>query len=393
MKGKEQMIAASEPALAPGPLAREASESVGTFTPQSPAPGPLARKAGESVGTFTAQSLAPSPLAREAGEGQGVLTPESLSPLWFVRYRITLIPRTSLVLPLHSRGSTIRGAFGITLRRLVCHDIDLVCRTCSLEPTCAYPQSFEPRPPANSDRLSNFQDLPRPFVFDPPATESPDFPSGVPVTFGLTAIGRATRLVPYFVSAFRTLADEGLGPRRAKFDLVNVAALDARGAATAIYENTTPLVRLTAPTLRAADLVKPGDSRRTNLALRFTTPLDLKDHGVPVGIPEFAPLIRRLRDRANALATFFADGPLHLDFKGISALAEGVKLVKNGTRLIEINRTSSRTGQRHDVGGLVGEAEYEGDGIGKLMALVRIGEVVHAGKHAAFGNGGMEVGG
>jgi CRISPR/Cas system endoribonuclease Cas6 (RAMP superfamily) len=70
-----------------------------------------------------------------------------------------------------------------------------------------------------------------------------------------------------------------------------------------------------------------------------------------------------------------------------------VKLVKNDTRLVEVNRRSSRTGQRHDVGGLVGEATYEGDGIGRLMALVRLGEVIHAGKHAAFGNGGMEVGG
>ena len=93
------------------------------------------------------------------------------------------------------------------------------------------------------------------------------------------------------------------------------------------------------------------------------------------------------------MATFFADGPLDLDFKGISALAETVRLVRNHTRLLEVNRRSSKTGQRHDVGGLVGEAEYEGDGIGKLMALVRVGEVIHAGKHAAFGNGGMEVGG
>jgi len=331
--------------------------------------------------------------ALESPPPPGPLTPESLAPLWFVRYRITLIPRTALVLPLHSRGSILRGAFGITLRRLVCHDIDLACPTCPLESSCAYPQSFEPRPPADSDRLSNFQDVPRPFIFDPPSSESPDFPAGVPVTFGLTAIGRAARLIPYFVSAFRTLADEGLGPRRAKFDLVNVAAIDAGGAATAIYEKTTPLVRLAAPTLRAANLTKPGDTARTTLTLRFSTPLDLKDHGVPVGIPEFAPLIRRLRDRANALATFFADGPLDLDFKGISALAEGVKLVRNGTRLIEVNRTSSRTGQRHDVGGLLGEAAYDGEGIGNLMALVRVGEVVHVGKHAAFGNGGMEVGG
>jgi CRISPR-associated endoribonuclease Cas6 len=320
-----------------------------------------------------------------------LVSAEALSALWFVRYHITLVPRSALVLPVHSRGSMIRGAFGMALRRLVCHDLDLSCRTCPLEASCAYPQAFEPRPPANADRLSNFQDVPRPFVFDPPAAEEAEFAPRQPVTFGLTAIGRAARLVPYFVSAFRNLADEGLGPRRARFDLLEVAALDAAGTHTAIYQNTTPLVRLTAPTLRADDLVKPGDTTRTSLLLRFTTPLDLKDQGVPVGIPEFAPILRRLRDRANALSTFFGDGPLDLDFKGISAVAEGVKLVRNATSLIEVNRRSSRTGQRHDVGGLIGEAEYEGQGIGRLMALVRVGEVMHVGKHAAFGNGRMEV--
>lgn len=314
-----------------------------------------------------------------------------LTSLWFVRYRIRIVPRTPLVLP-HLRGGTVlRGAFGLGLRKLVCHDLDLACRTCPLESTCPYPFTFEPRPPADSDRLSTFQDIPRPFIFQVPA--GPDFPAGRPVDFGLTVVGRAARQVPFFVRAFRNLSDEGIGPRRTRFDLLEVAALDAHGQHAAIYDHSTPLVRLAAPTLRAADLMTEGDGQRTTLTLRFPTPLDLKDQGVPVGVPAFAPIIRRLRDRANALSTFFADGPLPLDFKGVSTMAETVKLVRNDTRLVEVTRRSTRTGQRHDLGGLVGQAEYEGEAIGKLMALVRVGEVLHAGKHAAFGNGAMEVGG
>jgi hypothetical protein len=342
-------------------------------------------------GTHPALAPAPSPLAREAGEGQGEgITTHSLAPLWFVRYRIRIVPSAPLVLPPFRSGTILRGAFGLALRRLVCHDLDLACRACPLESTCPYPFTFEPRPPAGSARLSTFQDIPRPFIFDVPSAT--DSPAGRPIDFGLCAIGRAARLVPYFVSAFRNLSDEGIGPHRTRFDLQEVAALDAQARHVTVYQAATPLVSLTAPTLRPADLMKEGDSDRTTLTLRFPTPLDLKDQGVPVGIPEFAPLIRRLRDRANALSTFFADGPLPLDFKGVSAMAETVRLVRNETRLLEVNRRSTRTGQRHDVGGLVGEASYEGEAIGRLMALVRVGEVVHAGKHAAFGNGGMEVG-
>lgn len=314
----------------------------------------------------------------------------ALAPLWFVRYRIRIVPRTTLVLPHLRSGAVLRGAFGLGLRKLVCHDLDLACRTCPLESTCPYPFTFEPRPPADSDRLSTFQDIPRPFVFHLPAGS--EFPARQPVDFRLTVVGRAARQVPFFVSAFRNLSDEGIGPRRTRFDLLEVAALDAHGQHAAIYDHGSPLVRLAAPAQHPADLMMAGDELRTTLTLRFPTPLDLKDQGVPVGIPAFAPIIRRLRDRANALSTFFADGPLSLDFKGVSAMAETVKLVKNDTHLVEVNRRSSRTGQRHDLGGLVGEAEYEGEAIGKLMALVRVGEVLHVGKHAAFGNGGMEVG-
>jgi hypothetical protein len=263
---------------------------------------------------------------------------------------------------------------------------------------CPYPEAFEPAPPKNSDRLSNFTDIPRPFVFDPPADVRAQFRPGETVEFRLTVVGRASRLTPYFVSAFRKLADDGLGPKRARFDLKEVVA-QAPGEvpmlhgieAISVYKDTEPLVRSDAPKLRASNLVRPADLKQTRLTLRFSTPVDLRDHGAAVVIPEFAPIVRRLRDRASSLAAFFGDGPLELDFKGVSALAETVRLVENCTRVVTVNRRSSKTGHRHDIGGFVGEATYQGDAIGRLMPLIRVGELMHVGKHAAFGNGRIEV--
>jgi hypothetical protein len=321
------------------------------------------------------------------------VTPAALAPLWFVRYRLRLVPRAPLVLPLHGRGAILRGAFGITLRRLVCHDLSLACRTCPLVDDCPYPNTFEPRPPAGGDRLSTFSNLPTPFVFDVPTADRTEYHPGQTLEFGLTVIGRAARLVPYYVTVFRQLAEEGIGPRRGRFDLIEVTAVSHTPGEPGlpVYRNTEPLVRLSAPTLRAADLVRDGDTTRSRLTLRFVTPVDLRDRGVPVEVPHFGPIVRRLRDRASTLAAFFGDGPLDLDFKGVSTLADGVRLVENRTRPLAVNRRSSRTGERHDIGGLIGEATYEGAAIGRLMPLVRLGEVMHVGKHAAFGNGGMEV--
>lgn len=70
---------------------------------------------------------APSPLAREAGEGQGEGLTAALAPLWFVRYRIRIVPRAPLA-----------------LRRLVCHDLNLACRAC--------PHRCEPPPGCSATR-------------------------------------------------------------------------------------------------------------------------------------------------------------------------------------------------------------------------------------------------
>lgn len=334
----------------------------------------------------------PSPAAgaRDPRSAPDGVTAAELARLWFVRYRLRLAPRGVLVLPLLGRGAILRGAFGGLLRRLVCHDLTIACRSCPLVGGCPYPNTFEPRPPDGGDRLSTFSNLPTPFVIDVPTDGRDEYRPGEVFEFGLTIIGNAVRLAPYYVTAFRQLADEGIGPRRARFDLLDVTAAGT-GRATVLYRNTEPLMRLETPPLRATDLAHEGDGRRTQVTLRFVTPMDLKDRGVSVVVPEFGSIVRRLRDRASTLATFFADGPLDLDWKGISALADAVNLVENRTRVITVNRRSSRTGQCHDIGGIVGEATYEGAALGKLMPLVRVGEVIHVGRHAAFGNGAIEV--
>ncbi len=316
---------------------------------------------------------------------------QELSPLWVARYRLHIRPRSPLALPQWGRGAILRGALGLSFRRLVCHDMTLDCRTCPLRNECPYPEVFETAPPAGSERLRNFSDIPRPFVFDPPPDALGTFSPQDTLTFGLNLVGRAAKHVLYFVVAFRNLADEGLGPRRARFDLRSVEAMVPGGSALAVYRDGDSWMASASPRTRAVDLLQPRDGALSALTLRFSTPLDLKEQGRPVARPMFGPLIRRLRDRATALAAFFGDRPIETDFKGIGVAADSVQLVEDRTRRIDVDRRSRRTGQRHDIGGLVGEARYEGEAIGALMPLVRLGEVIHVGRHAAFGNGRLEV--
>lgn len=335
--------------------------------------------------------LAPRPEAAPIPDEARPALRDALGPLWAVRYRLRLRPRTPLALPLFGRGAILRGGFGHAFRRLVCHDLALVCRACPLQPSCPYPDVFESSPPPGSERLRTFSDIPRPFAFDPPDDGRTLYRVGDELVFGLTVVGRANVHLPYFVAAFRNLADTGLGPRRARFDLEAVEALAADGTAHRVYTRGCAGLGVAAPVVRAADLEQPGDAARSSLTLSFATPTEIKERETALPRPTLGPLLRRLRDRAAALAAFFGDAPLELDFKGLGAAADAVRLVEDRTRRVEVRRQSSRSGARHDIGGFIGTARYEGAALGALMPLLRLGELIHVGKHAAFGNGRMEI--
>ena len=98
----------------------------------------------------------------------------------------------------------------------------------------------------------------------------------------------------------------------------------------------------------------------------------------------------RLRDRINALSTFFGDGSLDVDFPELGRRAEKVRTVACDVRWEERFRTSSKTRQRHELSGFVGEASYEGD-LTEFLPWFTMGELIHIGKHTPWGNGWMEI--
>src|SRR5438874_1544182 len=86
-------------------------------------------------------------------------------PLWIAARAIEPIE-----LPRYS-GSTLRGAFGAALKRLVCVRPDLPqCDPCPLIDRCAYPYLFETQAGGQPGTVG-FTDLPRPYVIHAPAGE------------------------------------------------------------------------------------------------------------------------------------------------------------------------------------------------------------------------------
>jgi hypothetical protein len=285
------------------------------------------------------------------------------------------------------QGSAIRGGFGAALRRLVCIDLRLDCARCELRFVCPYTRVFNPFVPPGAARLRKNLNIPRPFVVKPPLGVAARA-AGEPLEIDLVVVGEAAQYLPYMVVAFREVAERGLGSNRAPCVLREIDRLGPDGEAVdRIYDRRTGTIQPPRRNWTWRELLErwgdPGEVE--SLRVRFLTPTALWADGNLVPVPEFHHLIRRLRDRVNALATFYCGGPLDMDFKGMAERAREIRLIKSSTRWIAAGRRSRRGGEQ-DLSGFVGQVTYQGN-IKPFLPLLALGEYVHVGKGAAFGNG------
>jgi hypothetical protein len=321
-------------------------------------------------------------------------------------FRFTINPEQPLVVPALNKGNMLRGGFGHAFRRLCCVPQCKDAKNCPLSNSCPYKVVFEPSPPSGADRLSKNQDIPRPFVFRPPQTQQTRFEPGQRFEFDLVLIGRALDFLSYFVLSFRVLAAEGLGLNRAKCKLERVEEINGSPSGVGLEDVQTAVVYTTEDQLfRAAEVLSAdkwiksrlhsvfnakngGKSQR--LSIRFLTPTSLRADGEVISRPDFHHVFKRLRDRINALSTFYGNGPLGADFSELGKRAEKVQTISCDAEWIERSRTSSKTRQSHELSGFVGQATYEGN-LAEFLPWLTMGELVHVGKHTAWGNGWIQV--
>jgi hypothetical protein len=131
--------------------------------------------------------------------------------------------------------------------------------------------------------------------------------------------------------------------------------------------------------------LNPRSEAVSRLRVEFQTPTELKSGGA-VANAEFVALLARARDRVSTLRSLYGEGPLDLDFRGLSERARSVQLVHSEFERVAVERRSSRNGQRHDIGGLVGFAEYEGD-LAEFLPYLEAAHWTGVGRHCTWGNG------
>jgi hypothetical protein len=93
-------------------------------------------------------------------------------------------------MPANNKGNVIRGGFGSTFRRIVCHANCHEAESCELRNICPYTAVFNPFVPEGSEKISKNRDIPRPFVIKPPLKTREIYFPGERLSFDVVLNGR-----------------------------------------------------------------------------------------------------------------------------------------------------------------------------------------------------------
>jgi CRISPR-associated endoribonuclease Cas6 len=271
----------------------------------------------------------------------------------FCRLRFRFQSLERIEFPESGAGNVLRGAFGMVLREAV---------------PGVYERLFAPR--AAGRRPSGLSDLPRPFVFRAAQLNGCTLAPEASFSLDVHVFDRSPEVVGAFSDVFRQLATEGIGPARGRAILLGTENLDAGGVCSLSLD--------------------PESTKISRLRIAFLTPTELKAEGQLADRPEFGILMSRVRDRISTLSALYGSGALPIDFAAFGRRAAEVNLVQCEIEQKDVSRFSSRTRQRHSIGGFTGFAQYEGD-LTVFLPFLITAQYTGIGRHTTWGNGEIRV--
>ena len=209
-------------------------------------------------------------------------------------------------------------------------------------------------------------DIPKPFVFRARHLDTSRIEASSEFSFGLHLFTSDPDIPTHLRETFASLEEHGLGPTRGRVILRNMTVQP-----------------------RSCELA-PRDNPSSKVQVDFLTPTELKGRGKLVDEPDFPALFGRIRDRITTLQTVYGGGSEFNDFRGIGKRAEQVRMTSCQLQTTGTTRTSTRTGQTHDLGGFTGSAIYEGE-LGEFQPWLEAAQHTGVGRQAVWGKGEIRV--
>lgn len=319
-------------------------------------------------------------------------------------YRFVMRAVDAMYMP-EFKGTVLRGGFGTAFKRIACVKGPgnrkiagrADCGDCNEAHRCPYKAVFEPSPPEGSQRLRNLQDISRPFVLRIPSDPRTVIPPGHRLEWEIVLMGKARRLLPFFVVTFKSLCESGLGlwhmGKRSRAVLESVHLQNPlTGESQLVYDGVVgQFINADAALCRGAQIEETAKRFRSDMvSLDFISITRLKYRDAFVRAPEFHVVIRNLLRRLSTLAYFYQGTEIQLDFRRLIELAEEVAFENVSIRWQDFSRYSGRSKETMDFSGFVGRGRYVGD-LATFTPLLLSGSLLNVGKGATFGFGQFAV--
>lgn len=280
-----------------------------------------------------------------------------------------------LAVPQAKYANVVRGALGVQFRAMSCVPDCVEPSRCPASRKCQYAAYFE-ADMESQHTPGGMATPPRPFVLRVRPTRGG-------LCLGIHLFGPPAALVPAFTEAALRLCSTGLGPGRVPASITQTDYLDSDGI-------PHPL-NLRSGLLPPPVLVPllPDSAAPRRIRVHFLTPTELKHGGGLARNAEFPALFARVRDRVLFYATRLGPhpsaehGPLA---RSLAEHAAAIQPLAASLRTVQTERQSTRTGQRHQIGGFLGHAEYAGD-FRYLWPWLLAAQWTGVGRQTAWGKG------
>ena len=299
-----------------------------------------------------------------------------------IRFRCSL--QTEAILPPY-KGSTFRGGFGVSLKRIVCAVRERECGSCLLATRCLYARVFEPR--ARTPDESSSARPPSPYLIEPDPSRQTRYQAGDSFSFNLLLFGECTDSLPYFIYAVETMGEGGvgkkIGEKRPRFSVSQVAV-----SGVDIYD---PVARklINEPQLRILAPPVMEEEMSGRLTMTLLTPLRFKNDNQLADSFDFQTVIRVALRRISAMHEAYGDGDPPLDYRGLIEKAGEVKIAGASLTWRDWKRYSNRQQDEMLFGGLMGNISFVGN-IGPFMQIIEQAKLMHIGKQTTFGLGNFD---
>ncbi len=323
----------------------------------------------------------------------------SLNKLYFSVFTFTAEVTEEIIISEY-KGSTFRGGFGNSFKKLVCiNPKEKDCLRCMINTSCSYFKIFEGHADEETrNSLKITETAPRPYVLEPPVTIKRKFDVGEVFQFNLTLVGWAVDYLPYFILVLENLGVKyGVGKRvngnRGKFRIMNI-----RSGGKVIYSHDKKVLVQSENKIdiNSSEQIRPAK----RIKLNFITPTRIEVDGEIrlLDKPEdFKTFIIRLYGRLFRLQEIYcSDNTKEYSHSKVETMSKQVKLVHSKLRWTELERIKKDYSQekvskrKMKYGGFTGEVIFEGN-LEPFYGMIKLGEHLHVGKHYTFGLGKYEI--